>query len=109
MSSSESKSIQLIIKSQDGNKTRFRLSRLSKLQTVMDAYCQRISRGMDSIRFLCDGDIVLDGNLTPNDLRMEDGEEIEAIIIPAKHNRVCLYYLCTFCVSETSININRID
>lgn len=45
----------------------------------MDAYCARVGKEAGSIRFLFDGDRIAPDS-TPNDLGMEDEDEIDAMV-----------------------------
>ena len=45
----------------------------------MDAYCNRLGVALNSVRFLYDGDRI-QANHTPDQLNMEDGDEIDAMV-----------------------------
>ncbi|CAO3663104.1 unnamed protein product [Umbelopsis vinacea] len=45
----------------------------------MDAYCERQGKATSSVRFLYDG-IRIQGNNTPNELDMEDGDSIDVMV-----------------------------
>eukprot|EP00741_Cyanophora_paradoxa_P008255 tig00001278_g7985.t1 len=71
--------IALKVKSQDGNEVHFKIKKSSTLQKLMDAYCQRISQAMGSIRFMFDGQRI-QPHQTPEEIGMEDGDEIDAMM-----------------------------
>ena len=71
--------INLKVKSQDGNEVFFRIKRSTQLKKLMNAYCDRQSVDFNSIAFLFDGRR-LRGEQTPDDLEMEDGDEIDAML-----------------------------
>ncbi|TYG79073.1 hypothetical protein ES288_D02G112500v1 [Gossypium darwinii] len=57
----------------------FRIKRSTQLKKLMNAYCDRQSVDFNSIAFLFDGRC-LRGEQTPNDLEIEDGDEIDAML-----------------------------
>ncbi|CAL5391138.1 unnamed protein product [Camellia sinensis] len=63
----------------DGNEVFFRIKRSTQLKKLMNAYCDRQSVEMNSIAFLFDGRR-LRGEQTPDELEMEDGDEIDAML-----------------------------
>ena len=71
--------INLKVKGQDGNEVFFRIKRSTQLKKLMNAYCDRQSVAIDSIVFLFDGRR-LRGEQTPDELEMEDGDEIDAML-----------------------------
>ncbi|KAK9938648.1 hypothetical protein M0R45_015373 [Rubus argutus] len=71
--------INLKVKSQDGNEVFFRIKRNTQLKKLMNAYCDRQSVEMNSIAFLFDGRR-LRAEQTPDELEMEDGDEIDAML-----------------------------
>ncbi|KAE8666926.1 Small ubiquitin-related modifier 1 [Hibiscus syriacus] len=71
--------INLKVKGQDGNEVFFRIKRGTQLRKLMNAYCDRQSVDSNSIAFLFDGRR-LRGEQTPNELEMEDGDEIDAML-----------------------------
>ncbi|XP_055823363.1 small ubiquitin-related modifier 1 [Solanum dulcamara] len=71
--------INLKVKSQDGNEVFFRIKRSTQLKKLMNAYCDRQSVDFNSIAFLFDGRR-LRGEQTPDELEMEDGDEIDAML-----------------------------
>ncbi|OMO89341.1 Ubiquitin [Corchorus capsularis] len=71
--------INLKVKGQDGNEVFFRIKRSTQLKKLMSAYCDRQSVDLSSIAFLFDGRR-LRGEQTPDELEMEDGDEIDAML-----------------------------
>nr|VDD55447.1 unnamed protein product [Brassica oleracea] len=63
----------------DGNEVFFRIKRSTQLKKLMNAYCDRQSVDMSSIAFLFDGRR-LRAEQTPDELDMEDGDEIDAML-----------------------------
>ncbi|MQM18684.1 hypothetical protein Taro_051676 [Colocasia esculenta] len=63
----------------DGNEVFFRIKRSTQLRKLMNAYCDRQSVDFNSIAFLFDGRR-LRGEQTPDELEMEDGDEIDAML-----------------------------
>ena len=58
--------------------TYFKLKWKTRLQKLMEAYCERQSLQLDQMRFLFDGNRVRD-HQTPEDLEMEDDDVIDAM------------------------------
>ncbi|GAB2228749.1 hypothetical protein Droror1_Dr00022878 [Drosera rotundifolia] len=75
----EAAHINLKVKGQSGNEVFFRIKRNTQLKKLMNAYCDRESQDINAIAFLFDGRR-LRGDQTPNDLEMEDGDEIDAML-----------------------------
>ncbi|KAL9436292.1 hypothetical protein AB3S75_022359 [Citrus x aurantiifolia] len=75
----QSAHINLKVKGQDGNEVFFRIKRSTQLKKLMNAYCDRQSVELNSIAFLFDGRR-LRGEQTPDELEMEDGDEIDAML-----------------------------
>ncbi|XP_044336187.1 small ubiquitin-related modifier 1 [Triticum aestivum] len=63
----------------DGNEVFFRIKRSTQLKKLMNAYCDRQSVDMKAIAFLFDGRR-LRAEQTPDELEMEDGDEIDAML-----------------------------
>ncbi|XP_038989743.1 small ubiquitin-related modifier 2-like isoform X1 [Phoenix dactylifera] len=63
----------------DGNEVFFRIKRSTQLRKLMNAYCDRQSVDFNSIAFLFDGRR-LRAEQTPDELEMEDGDEIDAML-----------------------------
>ncbi|XP_076916400.1 small ubiquitin-related modifier 1-like [Bidens hawaiensis] len=79
MDQSSSAHINLKVKGQDGNEVFFRIKRNTQLKKLMNAYCDRQSLQMNSIAFLFDGRR-LQAEQTPEQLEMEEGDEIDAML-----------------------------
>ncbi|GAU22751.1 hypothetical protein TSUD_129630 [Trifolium subterraneum] len=71
--------INLKVKGQDGNEVFFRIKRSTQLKKLMNAYCDRQSVDFNAIAFLFDGRR-LRAEQTPDELEMEDGDEIDAML-----------------------------
>jgi len=71
--------INLKVKGQDGNEVLFRIKRSTQLRKPMTAYCERQSQEMIEISFLLNGRHVR-AEQTPDELEMEDGDEIDAML-----------------------------
>ncbi|KAI0527139.1 hypothetical protein KFK09_002737 [Dendrobium nobile] len=71
--------INLTVKGQRGNEQTFRIKHTTKLKRLMDAYCYRQSENINAVVFLYDGRR-LRGDETPESLKMEDGDEIDAML-----------------------------
>nr|ACJ83845.1 unknown [Medicago truncatula] len=71
--------INLKVKGQDGNEVFFRIKRNTQLKKLMNAYCDRQSVDFNAIAFLFDGRR-LRAEQTPDELEMEDGDEIDAML-----------------------------
>ncbi|KAH6795787.1 hypothetical protein C2S51_036773 [Perilla frutescens var. frutescens] len=71
--------INLKVKGQEGNEVFFRIKRNTQLKKLMNAYCDRQSVEFNSIAFLFDGRR-LRAEQTPDELEMEDGDEIDAML-----------------------------
>lgn len=55
----------------------FKIKRSTPMKRLMEAFCKRQGKSLDSLRFLYDGQRVNVDN-TPDDLDLEDGDVIEA-------------------------------
>lgn len=71
--------INVMLLVQDGNEVFFRIKRSTQLKKLMNAYCDRQSVDINSIAFLFDGRR-LRGEQSPDELEMEDGDEIDAML-----------------------------
>ncbi|XP_022847751.1 small ubiquitin-related modifier 1-like [Olea europaea var. sylvestris] len=71
--------IHLRVKGQNGNEEYFKMKRGSQLRKLMTAYCERQSLQFDATVFLFDGRL-LRPEQTPDELKMEDGDEIDAML-----------------------------
>ncbi|XP_038712920.1 small ubiquitin-related modifier 1-like [Tripterygium wilfordii] len=75
----QSAHINLKVKGQDGNEVFFRIKRSTQMKKLMNAYCERQSVDFSSIAFLFDGRR-LRAEYSPEELEMEDGDEIDAML-----------------------------
>lgn len=55
----------------------FKIKRTTRLEKLMQAFCDRTGKDLRATRFFVDGDRV-EKEQTPNDLDMEDGDALEA-------------------------------
>ncbi|OBA22962.1 ubiquitin-like protein [Metschnikowia bicuspidata var. bicuspidata NRRL YB-4993] len=55
----------------------FKIKRTTPMKRLMDAFCKRQGRSLDSIRFLVDGTRI-HPDATPQEMDLEDGDVIEA-------------------------------
>ncbi|VFQ58657.1 unnamed protein product [Cuscuta campestris] len=78
-STADQNHINLKVKGQDGNEVFFRIKRNTQLKKLMNAYCDRQSMELSSVAFLFDGRR-LRPEQTPDELEMEDGDEIDAML-----------------------------
>lgn len=75
----QSPTLTLKVKSQDGIETYFKIKRNTQLRKLMESFCTRQGINQSTVRFLFDGERVLDES-TPEALGMEDGDEIDAMV-----------------------------
>eukprot|EP01025_Chloroclados_australasicus_P027913 TRINITY_DN2762_c0_g1_i2.p4 TRINITY_DN2762_c0_g1~~TRINITY_DN2762_c0_g1_i2.p4 ORF type:complete len:105 (-),score=8.04 TRINITY_DN2762_c0_g1_i2:536-850(-) len=72
-------SLQIKIKSQDGDTIEFKVKRSTKLEKVFNFYCQRKGYVSNQVRFLFDG-----ANITPDktvgEIDLEDGDTLDCMI-----------------------------
>eukprot|EP00389_Voromonas_pontica_P016946 GDKH01026528.1.p1 GENE.GDKH01026528.1~~GDKH01026528.1.p1 ORF type:complete len:90 (+),score=33.97 GDKH01026528.1:133-402(+) len=71
--------LNLKVKSADGQEVHFRIKRSTRLEKLMQAYCQRLGQSFDAVRFMFDGDR-LDKAATPTEVGLEDGDVIDAML-----------------------------
>jgi small ubiquitin-related modifier len=71
--------INLKVNSQDGIKVSFKIKRNTQLKELMNAHCDQQSIELDSIVFLYDGR-QFKAEQTPDELEMEDEDEIDAML-----------------------------
>ncbi|KAK7256074.1 hypothetical protein RIF29_29508 [Crotalaria pallida] len=71
--------INLKVKGQDDSETFFRIRTSAQLRKLMNAYCDRKSLDFNSIAFLFDGRRIR-AEQTPDELDLEDGDEIDAMM-----------------------------
>ncbi|KAA8524746.1 hypothetical protein F0562_011169 [Nyssa sinensis] len=75
----QSTHITIKVKAQDGSEVMFKIKRSTQLKKLMKAYCDRQSVEPNSIAFLFDGRRIR-GEQTPDELEMEDDDEIDAML-----------------------------
>ncbi|RYR45878.1 hypothetical protein Ahy_A07g031648 [Arachis hypogaea] len=92
----QSAHINLKVKGQDGNEVFFRIKKNTQLKKLMNAYCDRQSVDFNAIAFLFDGRR-LRAEQTPDELEMEDGDEIDAMLHQTGGALPCLKSLMGFC------------
>merc|ERR1712098_837084 len=89
----KSEHINLKVKSQDGNEIFFKIKRTTQLKKLMDAYCSRQGVSPQTVRFLFDG-VRLAETSTPEQLDMEDGDEIDAMVEQTGgYEKICVKFL----------------
>ena len=77
--SEESEQLTIIIMSQDGEKTHFKVKKKTKMKKVFEAFSQKKGVARDSLKFMFDGERVAD-DTTPKLLDMEDMDQIDAFL-----------------------------
>ena len=65
----------------------------------MDAYCARVGKEAGSIRFLFDGDRIAP-DATPNELGMEDEDEIDAMVEVWNYFWKCIPFCCDIAIED---------
>ncbi|PHJ24127.1 ubiquitin-like protein smt3 [Cystoisospora suis] len=75
----EKEHMQLKVRSPDGSEVYFKIKKKTKLEKLMQAYCNRLGQHMDAVRFLYDGERVKPEK-TPLDMGIEDGDVIDAMV-----------------------------
>ncbi|CEL93224.1 unnamed protein product [Vitrella brassicaformis CCMP3155] len=71
--------LNLKVKSPDGQEVFFKIKRSTKLEKLMNAYCNRLGQSQEGVRFLFDGERV-HPHQTPEELGLEDGDVIDAMV-----------------------------
>ncbi|GAU26193.1 hypothetical protein TSUD_354150 [Trifolium subterraneum] len=71
--------MKLKVKCQDGNEIFFSINRSTQLKKLMNAYCVHHSVNFNSIDFLFN-EHHIQAEQSPDELQMEDGDEIDAIV-----------------------------
>ncbi|KJP88824.1 hypothetical protein AK88_01514 [Plasmodium fragile] len=77
--STQGEHIQVKVRSPDGAEVFFKIKRKTKLEKLMEVYCNRLGQSMEAVRFLYDGDRI-HGENTPDQLGIEDGDVIDAMV-----------------------------
>ncbi|XP_058746872.1 small ubiquitin-related modifier 2-like [Vicia villosa] len=70
--------IELKVNGQDGNAVFVFIDRSSRLKKLMDAYCDHFSMDINSTAFMFNEHRIQE-ELSPDEMQMEDGDEIDAI------------------------------
>merc|ERR1712032_646656 len=71
--------INLKVKDQDGQEVHFKVKKNTKMEKIFKAYATKKQIAAESIKFLFDGTRIK-GHQTPDDLELEDGDEIDAML-----------------------------
>jgi len=71
--------VNLKVCGQDGSEVHFKIKKTTPFRKLMEAYCQRVGKSMNSLRFLYDGDRITE-NQTPKELGMEENDIIDAVL-----------------------------
>ncbi len=71
--------ITIRVKDQTGEETMFKIKKSTKMIKVFSAYAQRKGVEVSSIRFLLDGERILDTD-TPKMLELEDEDQIDCVL-----------------------------
>ncbi|KAF9585606.1 Small ubiquitin- modifier 1 [Lunasporangiospora selenospora] len=74
-----SEHINLKVVGADSTEVFFKIKRSTQLKKLMDAYCDRQGKSLQSVRFLYDGERIQPNN-TPSELEMEDGDSIDVMV-----------------------------
>ncbi|KAF2765855.1 ubiquitin-like protein [Teratosphaeria nubilosa] len=69
-------SFNITFKDSNGYEVSFKMKATTKMGKAISAFAQRTEKKKESLRFIFDGDRVLD-ETTPGDLSLEDGDIIE--------------------------------
>ena len=75
--------IQIKMVSQDGTVLFVKLKGRTPLSRAFDVACQRFGISREKLRFMFDGNVIYDGNTTPQDLEMEDGDTLDVVVAQA--------------------------
>ncbi|KAM3127434.1 hypothetical protein pb186bvf_020467 [Paramecium bursaria] len=71
--------LNLKVKSQDGEEVFFKIKKGTQFKKLMDAYCSRQNLQPQNVRFLFDGERILETQ-TPQEIGMDTGDEIDVVI-----------------------------
>ncbi|KCZ78518.1 hypothetical protein H311_00452 [Anncaliia algerae PRA109] len=74
----ENKTINLIIREQDGPSIKFKTKCSVTFNRILDMYAKETGKSKHDLRLIYKGKIVGQG-VTPFDLRLEDGDELEVV------------------------------
>ncbi|OLY84285.1 Ubiquitin-like protein pmt3/smt3 [Smittium mucronatum] len=75
----ETEHINLKVVGADNQDIFFKIKNTTRLEKLMQAYCDRTGCALSSVRFLFDGQRLAPTN-TPKELEMEDGDTIDAMV-----------------------------
>ncbi|RKP02181.1 hypothetical protein CXG81DRAFT_25195 [Caulochytrium protostelioides] len=64
----------------DMSEVSFKIKKTTPLAKLMDAYIKKTGQDQNSVRFLFEGERI-QGGQTPDDLSMEDGDQIQVTIM----------------------------
>ena len=79
MNRDSNEQISVKVKDQNGSVIIFKMKRNTIFKKLMNAYCERFGFFRSSVRFVFDGEAVKD-NDTPMKLRIDDNDQIDAMI-----------------------------
>ena len=71
--------INLRVVSEDGQEVHFKIRRNAPMLKLMNAFCTKKGKSIDSVKFMCDGKLMNKEN-TAKELDMEDGDTIEVVM-----------------------------
>ncbi|KAJ1606038.1 ubiquitin-like protein SMT3 [Cryptosporidium canis] len=77
--SDESQYVTVKVRSPDGEQVLYRIKKKTRLQKLMNSYCQRTGQNEQSIRFLFEGER-LRPEMTAEDAGLQEGDLIDAMI-----------------------------
>ncbi|KAH7834478.1 hypothetical protein Vadar_016452 [Vaccinium darrowii] len=78
-SSAPCPTMRLKVKGQDGVDVFFTIKRDTMLRKLLVTYCKKLNHEYKTMEFLYNGERILEGQ-SPDDLGMEDGDEIDATL-----------------------------
>ncbi|KAF7458195.1 putative ubiquitin-like protein SMT3 precursor [Cryptosporidium felis] len=77
--SDETQYVTVKVRSPDGEQVLYRIKKKTRLQKLMNSYCQRTGQNEQSIRFLFEGER-LRPEMTAEDAGLQEGDLIDAMI-----------------------------
>lgn len=72
-------SLNIKVKSQDGNEVYFKVKKTTPFRRIMEAYCSKVGVETGQVRFLFDGERI-EASQTPESLDLEDEDTIDAMV-----------------------------
>ncbi|KAK6588645.1 hypothetical protein RS030_3416 [Cryptosporidium xiaoi] len=75
----ENQYVTVKVRSPDGEQVLYRIKKKTKLQKLMNSYCQRTGQNENSIRFLFEGER-LRPEMTAEEAELQEGDLIDAMI-----------------------------